>query len=278
MLEHWLNTTPILLLGLLLLLVMLAAATAGYFLRRWWKRSQSAEGAEVSGQEGYIVSAVLGLLALLLGFTFALAVDRFETRRGLVLQEANAIGTSYLRSQLLDEPHRSRMSGILRAYAENRVQLASAKPDEIAPLLERNDQMMTDLWSATAAAFDSIRNVDFSSSLLETVNEVIDLDASRKAGRQVRIPAEVFFVLIMYVVVTAGVLGFVMHVGRGAIAAGILFVLLTLSLMLIIDIDRPNAGGISEQQGPMIDLRDTLKRQPPGTFDRWRQPRPATAA
>lgn len=277
MLENWLNTTPIFLLGLLLLIAMLVAAGVGYWFRRWWKRSQSPEGTDGSGQEGYIVSAVLGLLALLLGFTFALAVDRYETRRALVLQEANAIGTSYLRSQLLDEPHRSRMSGILLGYAENRVVLATAPPKEIPPLLARNDKMLTDLWSATNAAFDSVKHLDFSSSLLETVNEVIDLDESRKAGRQVRIPGEVFAVLFVYVIVTSGVLGFVMHVGRGAIASGILFVLLALSLMLIIDIDRPNAGGVNENQGPMIDLRNTLRKQPPGTFDRWRGPRSVAA-
>ncbi|RJF96413.1 hypothetical protein [Sphingomonas cavernae] len=266
---QWMENTPTLMLGVLLLLAMCLAAFIGYFGRRYRERRRTGDKDEGS-QEGYVVSAVLGLLALLLGFTFALAVDRFETRRSLVLQEANAIGTSYLRSQLLEDPHRSRMSGILLAYTENRVALGTAKPANTKSLLERNDRLLTDLWSATAAAFDSVSNKHFSSSLLDTVNEVIDLDASRKAARQVRVPAEVFVVLVIYVVVTAGVLGYVLIGSRGIVVAGFLFILMVMSLLLIMDIDRPALGGITEAQGPMIELRDALRKQPPGTFDRWR--------
>jgi hypothetical protein len=268
--DHWLNATPIILLGLILLVLMGLAAWAGHLLRRFRDRRSASKDGEDGGHEGYVVSAVLGLLALLLGFTFALSVDRFETRRGLVLQEANAIGTSYLRAQLLEEPHRTRVSGILRDYTENRVTLATTAPAKMGPLLETNDRLLVDLWSATAAAFDSVRTLDFSTALLDTVNEVIDLDASRKAARQVRVPGEVFLVLIIYVTVTAGVMGHVLTSSRGLVATLVLFALVTLSLMLIIDIDRPAAGGISESQGPMIVLRDSLREQPPGTFDRWR--------
>lgn len=269
--QDWLNSTPIVVLGILILLVMCGSAAAGYFLRKRHNRRNvdAQDGDDLGGYEGYVVSAVLGLLALLLGFTFSLSVDRFETRRALVLQEANAIGTSYLRAQILAEPDRSRLSGILVRYTENRVALGLARPDEVAPLLETNDRLLVDLWAGTVAAFDGVRATDFSTSLLETVNEVIDLDASRKAGRQVRVPTEVFVVLLVYVTVTAGILGYVL-VSRGVIPSLVLFALLTMSLMLIIDIDRPTAGGVSEGQGPMIQLRDTLKQQPPSTFDRWR--------
>ncbi|SNT04359.1 hypothetical protein SAMN06295912_1343 [Sphingomonas laterariae] len=272
-LAAWLDDRSIIALGLCLLGAMAIAALFGFALRRWRERQWQRDGEdEEGGQEGYVVSAVLGLLALLLGFTFALAVDRFETRRALVLQEANAIGTSYLRSQLLDEPHRTRLSGILRDYAANRVELASAQRDAIPPLMTRNDAMLEDLWSATAAAYDGLKPAPFANSLLDTVNEVIDLDASRKAARQVRVPAEVFMVLVVYIVVTAGVLGYVLVAVRGFISAGFLFALIIMSLMLIMDIDRPVKGGIQESQGPMIDLLNTIRKQPPGHFDRWRAP------
>ena len=88
------------------------------------------------GQEGYVVSAVLGLLALMLGFTLAMAVDRYETRRALVLEEANAIGTTYLRAQLFGEPHRARLSKLLVEYNDNRLALALARRNDVPTLLE----------------------------------------------------------------------------------------------------------------------------------------------
>jgi hypothetical protein len=243
---------------------MLIAARAGRALH---KRL----GGRSTGSEGHIVPAVLGLLALLLGFTFSLAVDRFETRRILVLQEANAIGTSYLRAQALAEPHRSRMSKILLTYTEVRIALSKAPTDKFQKLLATNDRLLTDLWAATLAAHDSVTSAPLSVPLLTSVNEVIDLDASRKAARAVRVPGEVLNALAIYLIVAAGILGYSRR-GTGAPVLDVtLFVLLTMSYMLILDIDRPALGRIVEGQGPMISLRNTLRQQPPGTFDRWRE-------
>src|SRR5687768_15219741 len=108
----WTGQVPTWLLGLLLLAFALAAGYVSQLLRLRGdrRREESGSGLATDNQEGYIVSGVLGLLALMLGFTLAMAVDRFDTRRLLVLQEANAVGTTYLRAQLLDEPHRARIS------------------------------------------------------------------------------------------------------------------------------------------------------------------------
>lgn len=273
--EQWLEATPVPLIGLITFLAMAGAAFVGSLARRRRQKAPSDDGKDgAAGPEGHVVTAVLGLLALLLGFTFALAVNRFETRRELVLQEANAIDTSYHYVQLLEEPHRSRLSGLLRAYTENRVALATAAPDRTAELLARNDRLLVDLWSATAAAFDGVKATAFSNSLLQVVSRVLDLDAARKAARHARVPTVVYLVLLIYVVVAAGMLGYVRVASRGVVAVGFLFVLKVMSLMLILDIDRPAGGGIRKSQGPMIALRDTLRTEPPGTFDRWRSPLP----
>lgn len=270
-LGQWLETTPVFVLGLLIFLTMIGAATIGSIARRSRKVATARHGDDKdANSDGYVVSAVLGLLALLLGFTFALAVDRFETRRVLVLQEANAIGTTYLYAQVLDEPHRSRISGLLREYAGNRVELAAAEPEHKAKLFAENDRLLIDLWSATVAAHDSVRTTAFSASLLQSVSHVIDLDTARKSARQARVPTVVFVVLVAYVVVTAGMLGYVRAAPQGRVVVGFLFALMVMSLMLILDIDRPASGGIRESQEPLITLRETLRAQPPGTFDRWR--------
>lgn len=278
-LHDWLNNSPLLLLGGGVLILMTLAVAGGIALRTWNdRRDPSGSRGGEGGLEGYVVSAVLGLLALLMGFTFSLAVDRFEMRRALVLEEANAIGTTYLRAQLLQEPHRTRISQLLVNYTDNRITLGTAPPDRIAPLLVENDRMLTDLWAATASAFVTIKGIDFSSTFVDGVNNVIDLDAARKTARMARVPAEVFFVLFVYLIVTAGVLGYVFVGNRGRGAAAFMLALLTLSLLLILDIDRPNKGGVREAQTPMEQLRASFKAQPPAVFDRYLAEDAKTAA
>jgi len=218
----------------------------------------------------YLVSAVLGLLALLLGFTFSLAVDRYETRRRLVLEEANAIGTTYLRAQLLQEPHRNRISDLLLGYTANRVALAENPNAPADSLVAKNDQYIVDLWAATSGAFDSIKGIDFSSSFLDSMNTVIDLDAARKTAIGAHVPPQVFLVLFVYVIVTAGVLGYVLSGRQGRISAGFLLLLLTLSIILIIDIDRPSARGARQFQTPMEDLLASLGARNRTEFDKWK--------
>ncbi|MCK9540917.1 MAG: hypothetical protein M0R03_02675 [Novosphingobium sp.] len=269
--EQWLEATPVIVIGALTFLLMIAAAFSGSLARGRLKKVKSGDSQDGGdSRDAYVVSAVLGLLALLLGFTFSLAIDRFEARRTLVLQEANAIGTSYLYAQLLDEPHRSRMSGILRVYAENRVDLGKASSKAAGPLLVKNDRLLVELWSATAAAFDGVKATPFAAAVPQVVSEVIDLDTKRKAARHARVPNVVFVMLMIYVIVTAGMLGYVRAVSHRVVAVGFLFVLKVMSLMLILDIDRPDGGGIRESQEPLVTLRDTLRQQPPDSFDRWR--------
>lgn len=269
----WLNDIPLLLLGLLLLVAMIITALCGYAVRQSQDRKDPK--AEISeSQQGYIVSAVLALLGLLLGFTFSLAIERFEARRALVLEDANAIGTAYLRTQLLGEPHRTRLSHLIVEYTDNMVLLAKAPPIQIPPLLAVDDKLLTDIWAATAAGYDSIRDLAYSSTFVSAINSMIDEDGARRAARQAHVPTPVFAVLLIYLIVTAGVLGYVLSTRRGRVPALFLMALVIMSLLLIIDIDRPTTGTLRESQLPMEQLRNSLKTTPISTYDRWRQPAP----
>jgi hypothetical protein len=265
--EQWLNATPVWIVGLILFAVMSVAAYLSRLLRQ--ARERNRPGAEDDGPEGYIVSAVMGLLALLMGFTFSLAVDRYDARRQLVREEANAIGTAYLLAQLLDEPHRERTSGLLVRYLDNRIVLAKAPTRE---RLAADDALIVDLWAATSGAFDSIKGLDWSSTYLSAINRVIELDASRRAARAAQVPIVIFAVLFVYMIGSAGVLGYVLRGRGGRVSAGLLLALFTLALMLVIDIDRPVGGGVSESQRPLELLQQKLKSEPPVIFDRWRAP------
>jgi hypothetical protein len=277
--QSWLSEQQLWLIALLLFLAMAGAASLGTWVRRALKpRLAVRKTPEAAGTpekdddaETFILSSVLGLLALLLGFTFSLAVDRYDARRVLVLTEANAIGTAYLRAQLLPEPHRARLSDVLVRYTDNRVRLGSAER-----LIERNDALVTEIVQTTDAAFPAIQHLDFSSTFLDTINQVVDLDATRKAARRARVPPPVFSVLFLYAIGSAGMLGYTQRIRHPA-QVGLLLALLTLVLSLIVDIDRPTSGLISEDQRPMVDLRRNMARWRPEVIDRFRQEAPATA-
>jgi hypothetical protein len=283
MLETWVNDATMVQLGLVVFVGMIAASLAGYVAHRWAQRFKAPKGAEDDKADeksselvGYVISTVLGLLALLLGFTYAMAVDRYETRRAVVLEEARAIDSAYLHAQLLEDPHRTRLSRILVNYAENRLVLATAPPADVPPLLARSDALLVDLGAATAAAFDSVRTIDFSSALVDSMQNVIGTDAARKAARLARVPTQVYAMLFLYMCITAFVLGYILVTFRHLIAATMLYILLTLAVLLIFDIDRPTTGTVKEAQGPMERLVASLKHRPTGTYDRWRiVPRPS---
>ena len=252
---------------------MLLASFIGYGIRRIDRRlaeRRQRDSAWSTSQESYLVGGMIGLLALLLAFSFSMALDRYEERRHLVVQEANAIGTAYLRAQLLDEPHRSRLSKLLVDYTDTRIELATAAPDKGEPYLTKNDRLLTDIWAAVTAARDSALAHGISTPLLTAYNEVIDLDTERKVARKMRVPAPVLYLLYGFLMLTAVVLGFVLEERRGRLGAAMLYFLLALYVGIIADLNRPASGSIRESQEPMLMLRQSLQAQPPAVFDRFR--------
>jgi hypothetical protein len=268
----WLDNLPLPALCVILLACVFLAAGAGLALRNWAKRDRAADTPEQQSQENSIVSGLLGLLTLLLAFTFSLAIDRFEARRELVITHSNAIGTAYLRVQLLPEPHRTRLSGLLVDYTANILSLAQARRKDVPSLLARDDRLLGDIWSATVAAHDATRTLPFSAGFLQSMNTMIDADAARRGERLTRLPNRVLAALFIYLAITGTVLGYLVSGNRIRLVASALMTLLVVSLVLIVDIDQPTRDGIVESQSPIEAVLETLKSQPPGSYDRWRGP------
>ncbi|MEE4317514.1 MAG: hypothetical protein V2I74_11095 [Erythrobacter sp.] len=239
-------------IALLLFGGMVISAVAGLAARRL--PALVFDRTEGEANDAFIVSAVLGLLALLLGFTFSLALSRYEDRREMVLQEANAIGTAYLRAQLIDEPQRARVSAILVEYADNRLALAGRIDDRFEQRMAKNDQLLVELWAHTARTPETSGANPVTSLFIASVNEVIDLDAARKNARAAKVPSAVYAVLMIYMMATAAFLGYSLVGMSTRIAAVGLFLLFSISMLLIVDIDRPLVGMLREQQKPMEDL------------------------
>lgn len=250
----WLSNTSLLIVACILFAMSGAAFLLGLYMRR---RST------MEAQEGdsLLTSSVLGLLALLLSFTFSLASDRFDARRLLVQQEANAIGALYLRAQLLEEPYRTRVRHAVTTYTENRIALAQAGSSRRPNLIVENDRLLREIWSESAAAFGSIRGLDFSSTFYDSVNDVIALDGMRKSARRAHVPPVILILLFLYVASSAGMLGFFPRTKRGLLQSGFFLLLLQLFLLAIVDIDQPTLGAVRESQEPMENMRTTLQME-----------------
>lgn len=265
--QSFLFQTPMPLMWILTFVALTIAYAVGSWIRH---RVRPAGGAGSSADEetnydGYIVSGVVGLLALLMSFTFGLAVDRFDARRTMVLTESNAIGTTYLRAQTFPEPHRTELSRLLAKYVD--VRLAVAQTTDLGRaqrLLAESDAVQASMWAQTIAAIAPMRD-DVASSFMQTMNETIDDAAARKAARMAHVPQRVFVVLIVYMLMTAAVMGYVIaERRRGAVLT--LLALLTISYVLIIDIDSPNRGRVRESQMPMEDLKAFIAAHPSASF------------
>ena len=273
-LTDWLSGLSILAIFFVSLVAMILAGAFGQFVRRIRRAGSGDELDQSIAQEAVLLSGVLGLLGLLLAFSFGMVLNRYETRRELVTQEANAIGTAYLRTQLLDEPHRSRLSKLLIAYTDNRIKLASTDLDQ-NPYVSTNDRLLVEIWAAVTAARESALSRGVTTALLITFNEVIDLDTERKIIWQLRMPGEVLFLLLIYLMLTAAILGHSADGLRAKRAALVLFILLALSLSVMTDVNRPTSGRSRETQEAMLMLQQSLKSQPPEVFDKFVAPRPA---
>lgn len=250
----WLESLPLTLAGAAIFVLLFAGFEVGLRLPR--RRATGTEGPT------HLLSAVLGLLALLLGFTFSLALNRHETRRDLVLQEANAIGTTWLRAQLAAEPERTALRTLLRDYADARVAWSLAEDDPAA--LARTGGLQRELWDATGAVVRAAPGAQLTRALLDAMNQSFDLATARVALRAAHIPAEVMTTLLLYAVLSMVMLGYILG-GTGhpyRFATAMLVGLLALALVLILDLDQPREGRIQVSQQPMLDVRESIRDTP----------------
>jgi hypothetical protein len=146
-----LDALPIWANYLLTVLVLLAAMEVGYRLTKARQRSQSDKS---DAGVGPLVGATLALLAFLLAFVVGFAANISSQRRELVLQEANAIGTTYLRAGYLDEPYRTESKELLREYVDLR--LAAVDSEQGVAVVTRSEEIHNELWaSAEQVAIES---------------------------------------------------------------------------------------------------------------------------
>ena len=244
--------------GIVTLLLLGLAETGCRFGLAYRRRNPEV----AAGHSGSVQGAVLGLLGLLLGFSFAMAVGRYDARRLLLIDEANAIGTTWLRADFLPAPHQQEVKDLLKRYT--RIKLEDGKAATTREVTTRSQaeiaQIHNALWThANAAALANPSPVTV--SFITTLNETIDLDASRKAALRNHVPGAVWLLLLVVAGCGAWASGHGSGTGgvRSAFNQWVFPLLIGVVITLIADVDRPQQGLIGVNQQPLQDLLDSMR-------------------
>ena len=248
---------PIAALFLLLMVVLLVLFEGGYRVGRWWKVRSPDERDD--GPTAALVGSLLALMAFLLAVTMSMASDRFDERRSLVLEESNAIETTYLRAGFLPKPIADQSRALLREYVPLRVNAGDIR--QLPSSIARSTAITHELWTiAEAAALQQPTSVSIG-LYIESLNETIDLDAKRTTAIvYARVPETVIDLLIIGAAVTLGMVGYSAGLAgrRSLFSAVVLVIVLSSVLTLVIDLDRTRNGFIQVSQQPLIDLMERL--------------------
>ena len=218
--------------------------------------------ADQSADPNLIAGASLSFLALLLAFVINYTIGSFTERRQLVVSEANAIGTAYLRAGTLPDTARTGSRQLLREYVDMR--LDAIRIGKMRAAVVRSEQLQDRLWGL--AEVSARENPSPTVSLyLSSLNEVIDLHTARlSAEMDYRVPLPILLGLLGVSSLTMVLLGITDSYDerQNRIALIVLVLILSLAFLLIIGMDRSNSGLIQVSQRPLIDLQQKLLLSP----------------
>ena len=238
--------------------VLLALAEAGC---RFGLASRHRNPEAAAGHSGSVLGAVLGLLGLLLGFSFAMAVGRFDVRRNLVVEEANSIGTTWLRAGFLPAPHQQEVKDLLKRYTRLKLEAGKATTERDATDGSKAEiaEIHKSLWAHADAAVTE-KPTPVTVSFVTTLNETIDLDSSRRAAMRNHVPGGVWVLLLLVAGCGAWASGYSSGTDglRSAFNRGVFPVLIAIVITLISDIDRPQKGLMGTNQEPLQELLDGM--------------------
>ena len=241
--------------GAVLVLVLLSVE-GGYRLGR--SRRKRSEG-EVEAPVGAMVGATLGLLAFMLAFTFGSAAERYDSRRQLVLDEANAIGTTYLRAGMLPD-RRDEVRRLLRDYVDTR--LEAVRSGKIVDGIRQSEQLQEQLWAQAVTLGERNPGSIVVGLFVTSLNEVIDIHSKRlTAGVRNRIPGAIWLALLAVAVLALAAMGY--HAGLAGPTRSLAQVAVALTFSVVIgligDLDRPQEGTLTVSQQALVDLRQSMQ-------------------
>jgi hypothetical protein len=214
---------------------------------------------------GVVQAALVGFVALILAFGLTMAVGRYEARRAAVVNEANTIGTTYLRAQTLPEPIRTESMRLLTSYTDTRIGLSDAVPGSAAfdRASAEGQVIQRELWTLAGDAMNASPTSNASRLYVETLNEMIDDHTTRVAALANRIPDSVMFLQIGVAALAFGVLAlYLAMLGRAVLPALVGALIVAVMLLVIFDLDRPHRGFITVPSTALVAQRASMDLPP----------------
>jgi len=242
-----------------LFLLLILAIELGYWIGRRLGKPCEESNSALNTVKG----ALLALVGLLLGFSYSMASTRFETRKAMLIQEADAIGTAYLRGDLFDEARQEPYRELLRRYTDARLAFFRMTTDaEAAPgALQPSEALQNEIWRL---GMDQARANPLSPNnllIVDSLNAMIDTGAERVAARQNEVPQPIILLLILSTFIAGLFIGHSFGIGRRRswlATFGFAFVI-SLVVFVILDLDQPRRGSIRISQEVMVQLRSRMK-------------------
>jgi hypothetical protein len=197
-----------------------------------------------------------------------MAVNRHDSRRMALVDEANAIGTTYLRAQTLAEPMRSRSLGLLKRYTDTSLRLSEEVPTTQAfrRTIAQGGVIQRQLWRQAGEALDGAPTASAPRLYVETLNEMIDMQTVRVSALNNRVPGSVLVLEVFGTGIALGLLAlYIAMLGRGPVTVLLAAGLVTLLLLVTFDLDRPTRGLIQVPDAPLAALRASMELPPAAT-------------
>jgi len=215
-----------------------------------------------------VMASMLGLVALLLGFTFNLAAERYAARRQLVIADADALGTLYTRAGMMPEQQRKAFKGLLRQYIDLRTssglrstELTRGKLEELAAQTNGLHRQMWGLVRSMTQDTPPVAGMDAALTLLDKAQSV---NRHRFYAHLERVPESIIWLLLGATAIVMGTVGLSGGMGqyRGLTARLLLALLLSGTIYVILDMDQPQLGYTQVDQSPLLQLRNVINHDP----------------
>jgi hypothetical protein len=254
------GSAPLWIIFVITVAIIVLSIYSGIFISRIRRKDTTAED-EIPVDT--IAGATLALLGFMLAFTFGFTASRFDSKKQLLLDEANSIGTTFLRAGFLPEPHCTEVRSLIRKYVDLRIDLAE-HPEKIKPIIEQSASLQDEMWKhAEAVTMADLKNPDIVSLFMVSLNETIDLQTKRiTVGLVHRIPDIIWYATLSLLIISMFEVGYLFMKSKKPNWVIILALSIAFSvvILMVITFDRPGTAVKLDQQ-PMIELQKSINKE-----------------
>jgi hypothetical protein len=248
--------SPLLVLVASFVTMWISAQVGGYFRRRQTDIDEKSQQ-----DRDMVVAATLTLLGLIIGFSFSMAIARYDQRKNYEEAEANAIGTEWVRADLLPASDAATVRKLLREYLDERIVFYEASHAELPPINQRTADLQAKLWSAVSAPVKA-EPTPVGALIASGMNDVLNSQGYTQAAWWNRIPPGAWILMAMIAICSNFLVGYGTHsTSNGFLRFLVLPIVLSIAFFMIADIDSPRRGVIRVVPQNLIALQQSLQGQ-----------------